>query len=666
MAGFTPVNPVERPKEPTKEFPKEPRQLSDDDETGTPQTNEPRPAHSPTTSPGNGNKRRPIRKKVTAKKGTNATAAAATDAAQPSSHNNPYMYPQQRTRANPPFDLSSVATKHTVNHDVEPRQDRPFGLREVPTLRPTKEEFADPMKYIASIAATGKRFGAVKIVPPNSWDPPFSLDTEVFWFKTRRQVMNSGGGERAKDDFIEKLYDFHSKQGTPIIKLPSIDRRPLDLFHLYECVKLRGGFEDVCKKKLWAQIGRELGYSGRIMTSLSTSLKSAYQKLLTPYDEYLQNGSSDDRSPFSTRNSEKSTPSPSAPPSENVEREDFSPSLKRPALEGNNYDSPTPSKRTKVDNDRPDLFRRIAGSEVQLYRVVLDNPQEWHHGMDIIDDKQPDFTEAPTYNLRQFQQKAGRFHERYFSTLESRSPSENNVESEFWRLLSDPSQFVEVEYGADIHTSVQGSPFPQVERDFFSPYIYDQWNLNVMPYLEESYCRYVESPIPFLAQPWIKIGMVFSSQSWHAEDFYSYLVSYHHFGDPKTWYTVPESDAEKFRQVLIDTVGKESIEENPSLLLESNVMLSPGDLLQKGISCYAVDQRAGEIVVTFPKVFYAQMNHGFNLNEVVNLLPFFDWIKYGQECQELYYQYNQKPPFSIERLLLRMSGTDAGLANATK
>jgi histone demethylase JARID1 len=40
--------------------------------------------------------------------------------------------------------------------------------------------------------------------------------------------------------------------------------------------------------KKWAEIGRDLGYSGKIMSSLSTSLKNSYQRWLCPYEEYLR------------------------------------------------------------------------------------------------------------------------------------------------------------------------------------------------------------------------------------------------------------------------------------------------------------------------------------------------------------------------------------------
>ncbi|KRZ99749.1 uncharacterized protein AC631_04479 [Debaryomyces fabryi] len=72
-------------------------------------------------------------------------------------------------------------------------------------------------------------------------------------------------------------------------KLPMIDKRPLDLYKLFRSVLIRGGFIEVVNKKLWAQIGRELGYKGKIMTSLSSSLKSSYLKILYPFEMALNN-----------------------------------------------------------------------------------------------------------------------------------------------------------------------------------------------------------------------------------------------------------------------------------------------------------------------------------------------------------------------------------------
>ena len=71
-------------------------------------------------------------------------------------------------------------------------------------------------------------------------------------------------------------------------RFPSVDKRPLDLYKLKKAVAQRGGFDRVCKLKKWAEIGRDLGYSGKIMSSLSTSLKNSYQRWLFPYEEYLR------------------------------------------------------------------------------------------------------------------------------------------------------------------------------------------------------------------------------------------------------------------------------------------------------------------------------------------------------------------------------------------
>ena len=81
---------------------------------------------------------------------------------------------------------------------------------------------------------------------------------------------------------------FHKQLGTNLNRFPSVDKRPLDLYRLKKAVEVRGGFQKVCKLKKWAEIGRDLGYSGKIMSSLSTSLKNSYQRWLNPYEEYLR------------------------------------------------------------------------------------------------------------------------------------------------------------------------------------------------------------------------------------------------------------------------------------------------------------------------------------------------------------------------------------------
>jgi histone demethylase JARID1 len=89
--------------------------------------------------------------------------------------------------------------------------------------------------------------------------------------------------------YLDALAKFHKQiNGTNLNRFPSVDKRPLDLFKLKKLVEDKGGFDNVCKHKRWAEIGRELGYSGKIMSSLSTSLKNSYQKWLQPYEDWLR------------------------------------------------------------------------------------------------------------------------------------------------------------------------------------------------------------------------------------------------------------------------------------------------------------------------------------------------------------------------------------------
>lgn len=55
---------------------------------------------------------------------------------------------------------------------------------------------------------------------------------------------------------------------------------------------------------------------------------------------------------------------------------------------------------------------------------------------------------------------------------------------------------------------------------------------------------YVTKNISGMMVPWLYVGMLFSSFCWHNEDHYTYSMSYNHWGDTKTWYGIPGSNAD--------------------------------------------------------------------------------------------------------------------------
>ena len=91
------------------------------------------------------------------------------------SHNVPLS-----ARRSAPLDLSTVERRGQSNSPREPsKRIRPHGIPEAPTFRPTEEEFKDPVAYIQKIAVEGKKYGICRVIPPENWQPPFAIDTEV-------------------------------------------------------------------------------------------------------------------------------------------------------------------------------------------------------------------------------------------------------------------------------------------------------------------------------------------------------------------------------------------------------------------------------------------------------------------------------------------------------
>ncbi|BEJ14724.1 hypothetical protein CspHIS471_0404910 [Cutaneotrichosporon sp. HIS471] len=277
------------------------------------------------------------------------------------------------------------------------------------------------------------------------------------------------------------------------------------------------------------------------------------------------------------------------------------------------------------------------------------------------------FDEGEEHSLPSFQVRDAAFTEEWFTRyapsrsaagpltrqIGTSSVSEADVEREFWRLVESQDDTVEVEYGADVHSTTHGSAAPTLETFPNHPYSNDQWNLNNMPIVQDSLLRYIKSDISGMTVPWIYVGMLFSAFCWHNEDHYTYSVNYMFWGETKTWYGIPGGSADKFEEA-IKREAPELFERQPALLYQLVTMMNPGRLRDQGVDVYACDQRPNEFVITFPKAYHCGFNHGLNFNEAVNFaLP--DWLKDGHDSVRRYAEHAKPPVFSHEELLITIT-----------
>lgn len=229
------------------------------------------------------------------------------------------------------------------------------------------------------------------------------------------------------------------------------------------------------------------------------------------------------------------------------------------------------------------------------------------------------------------------------------------LEQLYWKSLG----YAEPMYGADM----LGSLFLEKTTS---------WNVAKLPNILDL----MEEKIPGVNNAYLYAGLWKASFSWHLEDQDLYLINYLHFGAPKQWYSIPQSESGKFYKLMRE-VFVEDYKNCSEFLRHKTFLASPQFLAKNGITCNHIVHRQGEYMITYPFGYHAGFNFGFNLAESVNF-ALDDWFEFAPntkkcECisdsvglnhKQLYCKFMGLPyepelPLGVERLELENTPVSA-------
>ncbi|KAM9377646.1 AT-rich interactive domain-containing protein 3B-like isoform 2-T2 [Pholidichthys leucotaenia] len=86
-----------------------------------------------------------------------------------------------------------------------------------------------------------------------------------------------------RKEFLDELFVFMQKRGTPVNRIPIMAKQVLDLYKLYKLVTEKGGLVEVINKKIWREITKGLNLPTSI-TSAAFTLRTQYMKYLYPFE----------------------------------------------------------------------------------------------------------------------------------------------------------------------------------------------------------------------------------------------------------------------------------------------------------------------------------------------------------------------------------------------
>ncbi|EMG47480.1 JHD2 Histone demethylase JHD2 [Candida maltosa Xu316] len=496
-------------------------------------------------------------------------------------------------------------------------------LTPCPVLTPTDEQFNDPIGYLSSesVVKLGAEYGLIKIIPPPNWRPGFYINHD-FKFHVRKQVISDLGiTTRSRDFFRENINRFLKMRRKRQLKL-YFTTGGVKVYY-YDLYKLVESFGNTMNEEDWKVVGKKLGAD-------PVAIRKEYDATIRYYASYLHSNTSYD-----------------FPESDSEDEFDN-------CLICGEHDHP--SETLLCDNcDNPFHMKCL---NPPLSSVPATN---WYCDKCLIGTGEYGFDEDVDvkYTIPEFHKLCEEFDAKFVKEYNHGQPlTVDAIEEKFWSFVDVEKSDLEVMYGADIHNSKPGeiSGFPMentpnlnVDDPVTKYYINHPCNLTKLPLAKGSLLNFINTSISGMTVPWIYIGSLLSTFCWHVEDHYTLSANYCHFGATKKWYGIPASFADKFEKLMKDE-APDLFKRQPDLLHQLVSLMSPTKLVENGIPCVYADQNPNEFVVTYPRVYHAGFNCGFNFNEAVNF-AMNDWLEFGEKSINDYRLIKKENVFNHNELM---------------
>ncbi|KAH3680329.1 hypothetical protein WICMUC_000396 [Wickerhamomyces mucosus] len=580
-------------------------------------------------------------------------------------------------------------------------------------------DFKDPYEVIESFKGFGSIHGAIKVRPPKDWKKTFVLKLKDLQFPVLVQSSHTLDSENDKSNTIENnrvkgakysfykdLVEFYKEKKMALSRLPSIDKRMIDLYQLKKLVDERGGFDIVCAQKLWAQIGRELGYNAKTTTSLSSSLKLSYMKTIIELQAWREE-----------RDKNESFEPPSEPNENNkrfissgtfeTKRPRVLHEVKIPVISN----SKTVFKRSKnllkakgFKTNFESFTDQIDGiTQVDDFTFPYYDFHYWNRGIEVLD------SPYPSSQVSQIQS---------FKKFIASHPDEVKSLEAIERFLTEDIFGSHSQTSNNLPTDIYGSGFITLENSIVGitdiEEAKDPWNLHNIPISDSGLLKFL-SDDQELSKTSLDINQKFSITSWKAEDHLLYSIDYQHLGSSKLWLFISPEDQEKYEalladyskdvkstktmtstsdedflqylsQELIDELSSNSLDSkdqfdfrsdtiNPKFMqfidksgdnklrYNTNIILPLEILKQNGIKINYSIQQPGEFIIKFPKCYSMSISMGPSVSEHVNFAAH-DWLNHGIDANNWTLKQGLLPAFSFYQLLtniIESENHEAGL-----